>query len=339
MMGCSLERSRTHLTGEVVGQMGALDGKVAVVTGAGRGIGRAEALLMASLGAEVIVNDLDVPFGGGQSDDRPAALVVGEIRAAGGTASANFSDVATQAGAEELITQALEEFGRLDILVNNAGILRDGMLFSIDPDEWKAVIDVHLLGHFLPTRAAARYWRDESKKSDAEPPHRAVIHTSSESGLFGNAGQSNYDVAKMGIVSLAVAASRELAKYGVTSNAIAPRARTRMTTATFENSGRAHEFAERTGFDPMDPANIAPFVAYLGSDLARHITGQVFILYGGVVGRVRLPHLESTIEKAGTWTVEELAEQAGGLFAELPPNHLESPRGYARLPKQPALAQ
>ena len=319
--------------------MGVLDGKVAVITGAGRGIGREEARLMAALGAKVMVNDLGVPFQGQGTNAGPAELVAKEIRATGGTASANFSNVATEAGADELISQAIDEFGRLDILVNNAGILRDGMVFSIDPDEWKSVIDVHLLGHFLPTRAASRYWRAQSKKDDGEPPHRALIHTSSESGLFGNAGQSNYDVAKMGIVSLAVAASRELAKYGVTSNAIAPRARTRMTTGTFENSGRAQEFAEREGFDPMDPANIAPFVCYLGSDLARHISGQAFILYGGVVGRVRLPHLDSVIAKAGTWTVEELAEQAGALFTERPPGHLEAPRGYARLPRQPASAQ
>jgi NAD(P)-dependent dehydrogenase (short-subunit alcohol dehydrogenase family) len=319
--------------------VGVLDGKVAVVTGAGRGIGREEAMLLASLGAQVVVNDLGVAFNGEGADDRPAAVVTAEIREAGGIATPNFSNVATPHGAEELISQAVDVYGRVDILVNNAGILRDGMIFSIEPDEWKSVIDVHLLGHFLPTRAAAKLWRSESKRADVQPAHRSVILTSSESGLFGNAGQSNYDVAKLGIVSMTIAASRELAKYGVSVNAIAPRARTRMTTATFESSGRAHEFAERDGFDPMDPANIAPFVAFLASDAAADVTAQVFIVYGGVIGRVRLPYLESTIAKAGRWTVEELVEQSAQLFKTFPANHLEGPRGYARLPKQPALAQ
>ena len=227
--------------------MGILAGKVAVVTGAGRGIGREEAVLLGSLGASVVVNDLGsaAPEAGGV---RPADLVASQIRDSGGAASANYSDVATPSGAQELVTQAVDEFGDLDILVNNAGILGDGMIFSIEPDAWERVVDVHLLGHFLPTRAASRYWRERAKSSDGPPDPRTLVMTSSESGLFGNAAQTNYDVAKMGIVSLTIAASRELAKYGVTCNAIAPRARTRMTTGTFDNSARVGEFAaKKTG--------------------------------------------------------------------------------------------
>jgi NAD(P)-dependent dehydrogenase (short-subunit alcohol dehydrogenase family) len=312
--------------------LGSLDGRVAIVTGAGRGIGREEALLLAAEGAAVVVNDLGVAWDGQPSSERPAATVVEEIRVNGGVSSANYSDVATAQGADELVNQALREYGELDILINNAGILRDGMLFSIDPADWESVIRVHLLGHFLPTRAAARYWR-ENAKSGGEIRPRTVVCTSSESGLFGNAGQTNYDVAKMGLVSLTVAAARELEKYGVTSNAIAPRARTRMTTATFDNSSRAGEFRDASaGFDPMDPSNVAPFVVFLAGDHAREITGQVFILYGGVVARVRLPHVESSIVTAGRWTLDELAAQAHNLFKAFPPNHLEGPRGYAHLP-------
>jgi NAD(P)-dependent dehydrogenase (short-subunit alcohol dehydrogenase family) len=314
-----------------------LEGKVAVVTGAGRGIGREEALYLGQLGARVVVNDRGVEWDGTSSDDRPATLVAEEIRAAGGEATANYADIATPAGARELIDQAIDELGGLDILVNNAGILRDGMIFSIDPDDWKAVIDVHLNGHFFTTRWASEYWRARAKETsdDAEPAERSLILTSSESGLFGNTGQANYDVAKMAIVSLTIAAAKELRKYGVTCNAIAPRARTRMTTSTFQNSSRSDEFSGTTAeFDPMDPANIAPFVGYLASPHARHVTGQVFIVYGGAIGRVRLPHLESMILKSGRWTVEELVERAAELFKTVPADHLEGPKGYARLPRQ-----
>ena len=317
--------------------MGAHEGRVAVVTGAGRGIGRGEALHLAAEGARVIVNDLGVAWDGSASNERPADLVVKEIEMAGGTAVANYSDVCDPAGANELIAQAMDEFGDLDILVNNAGILRDGMIFTIDPGHWKTVIDVHVLGHFYPTRAAAAYWRQQAKAAAGSPPHRALICTTSESGLFGNAGQSNYDMAKMGIVSLTIAAAKELAKYGVTSNAIAPRARTRLTTNTFDSSpARAGEFqqASGTGFDAMDPGNIAPVVSFLASEQARTITGQVFIVYGGAVARVRLPHVESMIVKPGRWTVAELAKRAPELFARLGPDHFEGPRGYAKLPKQ-----
>jgi NAD(P)-dependent dehydrogenase (short-subunit alcohol dehydrogenase family) len=315
--------------------VGLLSGRVAVVTGAGRGIGREEALLLSSLGAAVVVNDRGVDWDGSSMDDRPATLVAEEIVAAGGTAVPNYADIATPAGAGELIAQAVREYGDVHIVVNNAGFLRDGMLFSVDPDAWKSVVEVHLYGHFLVSRAAAQVWRARARAGTDPLPPRSLVFTSSESGLFGNAGQTNYDAAKMGIVSLTVAAAKELSKYNVTSNAIAPRARTRMTTATFSDSTRAKEFeAVSAGFDPMDAGNIAPFVGYLASDAARHVTGQVFIVYGGVVARVRLPHVDSVIQKPGRWTVDELAAEADKLFANLPSDHFEGPRGYARLPKQ-----
>jgi NAD(P)-dependent dehydrogenase (short-subunit alcohol dehydrogenase family) len=314
--------------------LGRLDGKVAVVTGAGRGIGREEALLLAAEGASVVVNDLGAEWDGSGSDDRPAGQVAREICDDGGRAVANFSDVATDKGAAELITQAVDEFGDLHILVNNAGILRDGMMFSIEPDLWESVIRVHLMGHYLPTRHAAMHWREAAKKGSGSPAHRALVHTTSESGLFGNVGQSNYAAAKLGIVGFSVTAAKELAKYGVTSNAIAPRARTRLTVTTFEGSNRENEFSAGEGFDAMDPANIAPFVAFLGSDAAASITGQVFIICGGAIGRVRLPHLEGVIFKDGAWSVDELAAESAALFDGVGPGHFEGPRGYARLPRQ-----
>jgi NAD(P)-dependent dehydrogenase (short-subunit alcohol dehydrogenase family) len=207
------------------------------------------------------------------------------------------------------------------------------MVFSIDPTEWVSVIDVHVKGHFLTTRAAASYWREQSKAG--ETSHRAIVNTTSESGLFGNAGQSNYDAAKLGIVSFTIAAARELAKYGVTVNAIAPRARTRLTTTTFEGTGRAGAFETvTTEFDRMHPENIAPFVTFLATDDATDITGQTFIVYGGIVGHVRLPHLADYIIKDGKWTVNELIAQKAGLFKEVAADAYEGPRGYAKLPKQ-----
>ena len=315
--------------------MGQLDGKVAIVTGAGRGIGREEALALASEGASVLVNDMGGTWNGEGSDERPAAEVAEEITAAGGRAAANFANVATADGAQRMVDQAIETFGRLDILVNNAGILRDSMIFSADPEQWESVIDVHIKGHFLPTRAACIHWRERSKAGDTS--HRAIVNTTSESGLFGNAAQSNYDAAKMGIVSFTIAVSKEMSKYAVTANAIAPRARTRLTTTTFESTGRADEFkVSDDEFDAMDPGNIAPFVTYLATDDASDITGQTFIVYGGIVAHVRLPHLSDMIisEGGGRWTLDELAVRKSELFKEIGPGAYEGPRGYAKLPKQ-----
>jgi NAD(P)-dependent dehydrogenase (short-subunit alcohol dehydrogenase family) len=314
--------------------MGKLDGKVAIVTGAGRGIGRGEAISLAAEGASVVVNDLGGEWQGGGADSRPASEVVAEIEAAGGTAVANFSDVTDKAGANEMVAQALDTYGRLDVLVNNAGILRDGMIFSIEPDEWFSVVNMHLKGHFLPTRAAAKHWRERGKAGDVS--HRAIINTTSESGLFGNAAQSNYDAAKMGIVSFTIAVSRELVKYGVTCNAVAPRARTRLTMGTFEGGEREKEFAVDEGkFDPMDPDNIAPFVTFLATEDASDITAQTFIVYGGSVGHVKLPQVSDILFKeGGRLTVDDLAARRDELFKNVAANHYEGPRGYARMPKQ-----
>src|ERR1700761_6527300 len=228
-----------------------LSGKVAIVTGAGRGIGRCHALALAGAGAKVVVNDLGGGLAGEGSDAPPAEQVAEEIRAAGGEASTNGENVADFAGAERLVRQAIDEFGRLDILVNNAGILRDRMLVNMTEDEWDAVIAVHLKGHFAPTRAAAAYWRERSKAG--EEVRGRVVNTSSPSGVFGNIGQANYGAAKGGIASLTLIAAQELARYGVTVNCLAPNARTRMTEETF---GELPPPAD--GFDPLDPANIAP---------------------------------------------------------------------------------
>jgi NAD(P)-dependent dehydrogenase (short-subunit alcohol dehydrogenase family) len=313
--------------------MGILDGKVALVTGAGRGIGRGEALALAAAGAKVVVNDFGGSWNGEGSDDRPAAEVAEEIRAAGGEAVANFGSVTDPADADAMVAQALESFGRLDILVNNAGILRDGMVFSIEPDEWFSVVQMHLMGHFLPTRAAGRHWRERGKEGDIS--HRVIVNTTSESGLFGNAAQSNYDAAKMGIVGFTIAVSRELAKYGVTANAIAPRARTRLTMGTFEGGDREKEFAvAEDKFDAMDPDNIAPFVVYLATEAASDVTGQTFIVCGGAVAHVKMPHVSDILFQEGKWTVEELVERSEDLFKNLGRNVYEGPRGYARLPKQ-----
>src|SRR2546423_10570547 len=256
--------------------MPSLDGKVAIVTGAGRGIGREHARALATAGAKVVVNDLGATLAGEGADATPAQQVVGVIEAAGGVATANGDDVADFTGAERLVRQALEAYGRLDILVCNAGITRDRMLVNMSEDEWDSVIAVHLKGHFAPTRHAAAYWREQSK-SGAEGRGR-VINTSSPSGVFGNIGQSNYGAAKAGIAGFTLIAAQELHRYGVTGNCLAPNARTRMTESAFELPDD-----DAAGFDPLDPANMAPVVVALCADGAQEITGQVFHVWGGAV--------------------------------------------------------
>jgi NAD(P)-dependent dehydrogenase (short-subunit alcohol dehydrogenase family) len=253
-----------------------LEGKVAVVTGAGRGIGREHALALARAGAKIVVNDLGSSLAGEGADAGPAHDVVREIEALGGEAVADGENVADFAGAKRLIDSAVASFGRLDILVNNAGILRDRMLVNMEEHEWDAVIEVHLKGHFAPTRHAAAYWRERSKAGDQVAAR--VINTSSPSGVFGNVGQLNYGAAKAGIVGFTLIAAQELQRYGVTVNAIAPNARTRMTEAAFGEIP-----APEDGFDPADPANNSPIVVALCADEAQDITGQVFFVYGGVV--------------------------------------------------------
>src|SRR5438067_7588022 len=256
-----------------------LEGKVAIVTGAGRGIGREHALALARAGAKVLVNDLGASLGGEGADVTPAQEVVAEIRALGCQASLNADDVADFAGAKRLVGQAIEELGGLDILVNNAGILRDRMLVNMEEDEWDAVIGVHLKGHFAPTRHAAAYWRERSKAG--EQVRARVINTSSPSGVFGNVGQANYGAAKAGVAGLTLIAAQELQRYGVTVNCLAPNARTRMTEETFQMS------APREGFDPLDPANVSAVVVALCADEAQAITGQVIHVWGGSVNVLR----------------------------------------------------
>src|SRR3954468_1547766 len=257
-----------------------LSGKVAVVTGAGRGIGREHALALARAGAKIVVNDLGASLAGEGADEGPAHEVVREIESVGGEAVANGENVADFAGAKRMLEHALDRFGRLDILVNNAGILRDRMLVNMAEHEWDAVIDVHLKGHFAPTRHAAAYWRERAKSGDEV--RARVINTSSPSGVFGNVGQANYGAAKAGIVGLTLIAAQELRRYGVTVNTLAPNARTRMTEAAFGEIPPPDD-----GFDPADPGNNSPIVVALCADDAQDITGQVFFVYGGAVNMLR----------------------------------------------------
>ena len=288
--------------------MGSLEGKIAVVTGAGRGIGRSHALALAGAGATVVVNDVGVSTAGEGYDQSPASLVAEEIRSFGGEAAPNFDDVADFRGAERLIGQAVETFGRLDILVNNAGILRDRMLVNMTEEEWDGVINVHLKGHFAPTRHAAAHWRARTKAG--EKVRARVVNTSSPSGLFGNIGQANYGAAKAGIAALTAVAALELQRYGVTANAIAPNARTRMTEQAFGDLS-----SPSRDFDAMDPANISPIIVALCSDEAQDITGQCFFVYGGLVNLLQPWQPGTVIKKEGRG---EAAEFLARLRAELP---------------------
>ncbi|GMU77911.1 MAG: putative short-chain dehydrogenase/reductase [Acidimicrobiia bacterium] len=290
--------------------MDTLAGRVALITGAGRGIGREHALLFAAEGARVVVNDLGGSADGTGADTSAAQAVVDEIVAAGGEAVANYDDVTDWDGAKRMIDTAVETFGDLHVLVNNAGILRDRMLVNMTEDEWDAVIAVHLKGHFCPLRHAAAFWREQSKAgNDAK---RAVVNTSSTSGLFGNAGQTNYGAAKMGIAALTIISAQELARYNVRVNAIAPAARTRLTAGL---SG-APEAETPADAGPMDPANVSPFVAYL-STADCPINGRVFFVFGGQVHLFQPFAIIDTVETEGRWTVEALAREAGRL-ADVP---------------------
>jgi NAD(P)-dependent dehydrogenase (short-subunit alcohol dehydrogenase family) len=281
--------------------MGLLDGKVAIVTGAGRGIGREHALALARAGARVVVNDLGASLAGEGADSSPAHSVVAEIEAVGSRAVADGENVADFEGARRLVEHALGEFGRLDILVNNAGILRDRMLVNMDEADWDAVINVHLKGHFAPTRHAAAHWRDRAKAG--EPVRARVINTSSPTGVFGNVGQTNYGAAKAAIANFTIIAAQELGRYGVTVNCIAPNARTRMTESVFELP------ADGDGFDPLAPANNTAIVVALCADEAQEITGQVFHIFGGAVNMLRpwAPG-EPFVRDAG-WEAGELLDE------------------------------
>jgi NAD(P)-dependent dehydrogenase (short-subunit alcohol dehydrogenase family) len=279
-----------------------LDGKVAIVTGAGRGIGREHALALARAGAKVVVNDLGAALSGEGHDDTPAQQVVQEIEALGGEARANAENVADFAGAERMVAQALDDFGRLDILVNNAGILRDRMLVNMSEAEWDAVINVHLKGHFAPTRHAAAHWRELSKAG--EDVKGRVINTSSPSGVFGNIGQANYGAAKAGIAAFTIIAAQELHRYGVTVNCLAPNARTRMTEETFDMSA-----PDPDEFDPLDPANMSPVVVALAADEAQNVTGQVFHVWGSAVNALQGWTAGELFETEGPWDADALLQQ------------------------------
>jgi NAD(P)-dependent dehydrogenase (short-subunit alcohol dehydrogenase family) len=252
--------------------MGICDGRVVIVTGSGRGIGREHALAYAAEGAKVVVNDLGGDMHGDGGSLSPAMEVVEEIKGMGGEAVADGENVADFAGAGRMVQRAIDTFGRLDTIVNNAGILRDRMLTNMEESEWDAVIAVHLKGAFAPTRHAAAYWREQSKAGN--PVQGRIVNTSSPSGIFGNAGQTNYGAAKAGVASFTVICGLELVRYGVLANAIAPVARTRMT----EDLGIGGPPEE--GFDALDPANISPLVVWLGSNENTDVTGRVFLVDG-----------------------------------------------------------
>ncbi|HJR44328.1 MAG TPA: SDR family oxidoreductase [Actinomycetota bacterium] len=290
--------------------MPSLEGKVAIVTGAGRGIGREHALALADAGAKIVVNDLGGSAAGEGSDQTPAQQVADEIKGRGGDATANYDNVADFQGAENMVKQAISDFGRLDILINNAGILRDRMLVSMSEEEWDAVIAVHLKGHFAPTHHAANYWRAQSKAG--EEVSGRIINTSSPSGVFGNVGQSNYGAAKAGIAAFTVITAQELGRYGVTVNCLAPNARTRMTENIF---GGMPQPAEGE-YDPLDPANISPVVVALCTDDAKDITGQCFFIYGSTINVLKPWDVGTFIQQGDNyWDPDQLAAKLKETFA------------------------
>ncbi|MGW2743431.1 SDR family oxidoreductase [Streptomyces sp. NPDC001450] len=285
-------------------------GRVVVVTGAGRGLGRAHALAFAAEGARVVVNDLGVGLDGVPGPDSPAAAVVAEIREAGGEAVAHGGDIATTEGAAALIRTAVETYGRLDTLVNNAGFLRDRMLVNLDEEDWDAVIRVHLKGHFLPLKHAAAHWRTEAKAG--RTPVARIVNTGSGAGLLGSVGQGNYSAAKAGIIGLTLVAAAELARYGVQANAIAPAARTRMTERTFAETMAA----PAAGFDAMAPENVSPLVVWLGSAACAGVTGRVFEAEGGRITVMEGWRPGPGTDKGARWTPAEAGEAASKLLAE-----------------------
>jgi NAD(P)-dependent dehydrogenase (short-subunit alcohol dehydrogenase family) len=294
--------------------MGIADGRVVIVTGAGRGLGRAHALAFAAEGARVVVNDLGVGLDGLPGPGSPAARVVEEIRARGGEAVAHGGDIATGEGADSLVACALDAFGRLDTLVNNAGFLRDRMLVNLGEDDWDAVMRVHLKGHFLPLRAAAAWWRAEAKAG--RPVAARVVNTSSGAGLLGSVGQGNYSAAKAGILGLTLVAAAEMGRYGVQVNAVAPAARTRMTQETFAATMAAPAAG---AFDAMAPENVSPLVVWLGSEASAGVTGRVFEAEGGRITVMEGWRPGPTAERGSRWTPSEAGEAAVKLLAAARP--------------------
>jgi NAD(P)-dependent dehydrogenase (short-subunit alcohol dehydrogenase family) len=293
---------------------GICEGRVVVVTGAGRGIGREHALEFARQGARVVVNDIGAELDGTGGSDSPARQVVDEIVAAGGEAVVNGDDVADWAGAEHLVATALDAFGRLDVVINNAGVVRDRMVVSCGEDEWDAVVRVHLKGHFAVSRFAAEHWRARSKAG--EPVDARIVNTSSGAGLQGSVGQAAYSAAKAGIAALTLVQAAELGRYGVTANAIAPSARTRMTETVFADMMAAP--TEAGAFDAMDPGNVAPLVVWLGSPQSAHVTGRVFEVEGGKVAVADGWQHGAAVDKGARWDPAELGPVVDELLAKAP---------------------
>ena len=295
---------------------GICEGRVAVVSGAGRGLGREHALELARQGAKVVVNDLGSRVDGTGRSEGPASEVVDTIRAAGGVAVANSDDVSDWEGAKRLVQTAVDNFGALDVLVNNAGILRDRMIVNMTAEEWDDVIKVHLRGTFAPTHWAAVHWRDRYKAG--EDNDARVICTSSSSGIYGNVGQTNYGAAKAGIASFTIIAAKELARYRITVNAIAPGARTRMT----EDLARARGVADPAPgeWDRRDPANVSPLVAWLAGCESGHVTGRVFNVAGGRISVAEGWHAGPGVDKHARWEAEDLGQVITSLVEQAAPN-------------------
>ena len=292
---------------------GICEGRVAIVTGAGRGIGRAHALELARQGASVVVNDLGVSNSGEGGGRGPADEVVEEIRGMGGTAIANGADVADWSQTEALVRQTIEELGSLDIVVNNAGFVRDRMFVSCSEQEWDAVIRVHLKGHFCISRHAAAYWRAQVKAG--EPVDARIINTSSGAGVLGSVGQSSYSAAKAGIATLTLVQAAELRRYGVTANAICPIARTRMTEGAFGDAMKAPE----RGFDVNDPANVSPFVAWLASSESAEVTGRVWEVFGGTITVFDGYRREQTVDIGERWDAADIGPAVTNLLENAQP--------------------